>query len=99
MATKTRKVPVRRIAPEKRGTPTVKPAPAKCTCRGKASDRTPEPSGATMAVLIAATDWQPHSMHDFLSGTVERKLGLRLVSTRADNGIWRYSLDRAGRGR
>lgn len=55
--------------------------------------------GATLAELVAATDWQPHSVRGFLCSTVKKKLGLTLVSSRDDNGARRYSLDRAGRGR
>lgn len=55
--------------------------------------------GATLAELVAATDWQPHSVRGFLSGTVKKKVGLTLVSSRDDNGARRYRIDRTGRGR
>lgn len=55
--------------------------------------------GATLSELVAATDWQPHSVRGFLSGTVKKKLGHALLSTRDKNGIRRYRIDRTGRGR
>ncbi|PPD31318.1 MAG: hypothetical protein CTY20_00845 [Hyphomicrobium sp.] len=96
-------------APTKRTTPAEKPVAAKSTRHPKAADPAIEPAiaskqqrcldllarrdGATLAELVAATEWQPHSVRGFLSGTVKKKLGLTLVSSRDDNGNRRYRLD------
>jgi hypothetical protein len=48
------------------------------------------PKGATLAELMAATQWQAHSVRGFLSGAVGKKMGLKLESTREENGERRY---------
>jgi hypothetical protein len=55
--------------------------------------------GATLAELIVATEWQAHSVRGFLSGTIKKKLGLSVTSTRDEDGARRYRIDRIGRGR
>jgi hypothetical protein len=48
--------------------------------------------GVTSKDLMAATGWQPHSVRGFLSGTVGKKMGLKVVSAKAESGERSYSL-------
>ena len=50
------------------------------------------PDGATAKELMKATGWQPHSVRGFLSGTLRKKLGLTVTSTKGDDGERTYSV-------
>ena len=41
---------------------------------------------------MRATDWQQHSIRGFLAGTVKRKLGLELRSSKPDGEDRRYRI-------
>jgi uncharacterized protein DUF3489 len=43
-----------------------------------------QPGGATLVELMAATEWQAHSVRGFLSGTLGKKMGLTVESAKRD---------------
>ncbi len=48
--------------------------------------------GATLVELMKVTAWQAHSVRGFLSGTVNKKLGLAITSAKAEDGERTYSI-------
>jgi hypothetical protein len=58
----------------------------------KVLDLLKRPSGATAKELMKATGWQPHSIRGFLSGTVGKKMGLAVKSTKGEDGERSYSV-------
>jgi hypothetical protein len=72
--------------------------PASTSKQQRCLDLLARRDGATLTELVAATDWQAHSVRGFLSGTIKKKLGLSVTSTRDADGARRYRIDRVGRG-
>jgi hypothetical protein len=50
------------------------------------------PGGATLKEIMKATGWQPHSVRGFLSGTIGKKMGLKVESTKTESGERSYYL-------
>ena len=48
--------------------------------------------GATLGDLTKATGWQTHSVRGFLSAQVGKKLGLKLESTKGEDGRRVYKI-------
>jgi hypothetical protein len=93
-----------KIASKKTTKPSKLPAPGKRT--GAVSPRLSKKAaclellgqaeGASLQELMSATGWQAHSVRGFLSGTVKKKLGLRLASSGGEDDVRRYRIVPAG---
>ena len=53
------------------------------------------PEGASLEELQKGTGWQAHSVRGFLAGAVKRKLGMALVSEKAQGQPRRYRIPQA----
>jgi hypothetical protein len=82
------------------GKSSAKAAPAKRAAKRRQTDGSKQDrviallrrrEGATLAALVKATGWKPHSIRGFLAGTVRKKLKLPLVSEKLD-GIRTYRI-------
>jgi Protein of unknown function (DUF3489) len=49
-------------------------------------------TGATLAQIMKETGWQAHSIRGFVSGTLTKKMGLTVESTRSESGERTYRL-------
>jgi hypothetical protein len=59
----------------------------------KILDLLKRPGGITTKELMKATGWQPHSVRGFLSGTIAKKMGLKVVSAKGEDRERRYSVE------
>ena len=57
-----------------------------------------QPEGASIEDMMQATKWQQHSVRGFLAGTVKKKLGFPLTSSKLSGEPRRYRIEtRRGR--
>jgi hypothetical protein len=54
------------------------------------------PQGVTIAEIVAATGWQPHTVRGLFSGTLKKKLHLSLSSAQEDRGRVYRIIDAGG---
>lgn len=47
-------------------------------------------SGASIDEIVAATDWQKHSVRGFMSGAVKKRLDIEVISEKGADGVRRY---------
>lgn len=50
------------------------------------------PQGASLAAIMEATGWQAHSVRGFVSGTLGKKMGLKIESVKGEDGYRVYTL-------
>jgi hypothetical protein len=50
--------------------------------------------GATLAEIMEATSWQAHSVRGFISGTLGKKMGLKVESTKREDGTRVYTVQK-----
>jgi Protein of unknown function (DUF3489) len=50
--------------------------------------------GATLTEIMEATSWQAHSVRGFISGSLRKKMGLAVTSTKRADGARVYSVGR-----
>jgi hypothetical protein len=58
----------------------------------KILDLLKRPGGASLNQIMKATEWQAHSVRGFISGTLGRKMGLKVVSVKTEDGARTYSV-------
>lgn len=81
------------IAPRKREAPPVKPpVEGPVTKHAQLLQLLNRPEGASIEDMMLATEWQQHSVRGFLAGTVKKKMGLALTSTKVEGEVRRYRI-------
>jgi Protein of unknown function (DUF3489) len=50
------------------------------------------PKGATLKEIMSATQWQAHSVRGFISAALGKKMGIKVESTRRDDGERLYKV-------
>jgi hypothetical protein len=79
--------------PAHKATGAKKPAPARRGSKtAKILDLLKRPGGVTLKELTRATGWLAHSIRGFLSGTVGKKMGTPVVSSKRTDGERAYGI-------
>jgi hypothetical protein len=91
--TSNRKASVRKKQHSKKSMPPPKSARSgNSTKQAKFISLLKQSSGVTVAELIKATGWQAHSIRGFISGTLKKRLSLKVISDTTSDGLRRYRI-------
>ena len=90
----------KKASPAKKGAKAAKKAkntnPATGARQGSKTERVlnllKRSGGASLKDIMKATEWQAHSVRGFLSGTIGKKMALKLESIKREDGKRLYSL-------
>ena len=80
--------PTPAVAETNSGTP-----PARVTKHDRVLTLLSRAAGASIAEMMQATNWQQHSIRGFLAGTVRKKLGFKLTSSKVAGEPRRYRIE------
>jgi hypothetical protein len=74
------------------------PNPERATKQDRMLTLLSRPEGASIEEMMQATGWQQHSVRGFLAGTVKKKLGFSLTTSKAAGDVRRCRIEtRRGR--
>ena len=74
------------------GTPVAKPKIRENTKQAQVIAMLSRPGGATIADICAETGWMQHTSRGFLAGSVKKKLGLTVTSTKDSGAVRVYRI-------
>jgi hypothetical protein len=93
--TSSSKAPVSKKHPKKKPVPSPKAEktrePGNSTKQAQLIGLLQQSSGVSLPDLMKATGWQAHSIRGFISGTLKKSLGLKVISYTADS-LRRYRI-------
>jgi hypothetical protein len=98
-ATEPAETPKKRGRPKKAAAEPAAPAPRKArddTKQAQLIAMLRRKEGATIAQIVAATGWQPHTVRGAFAGALKKKLGLTVTSEKVEGGQRVYRLPAEG---
>jgi Protein of unknown function (DUF3489) len=91
--TSSQKASVSKKKRSKKSVPSPKPAGSgNSTKQAQFISLLKQSSGVTLPDLMKATGWQAHSIRGFISGTLKKRLSLKVISDTTSDGIRRYRI-------
>ena len=84
--------PAKKAPKAKDGAPGARPVARDGSRKAEMLALLQRPGGATLAELMTTSGWQAHSVRGFLSGTIGKKMGLKVDSAKREGGTRVYSI-------